>query len=60
MTKEQKKAIKRICNEYDFQNLKELRQYIKDVFDDPFDLDLWSKTEEGLYSEVIKLFEMMK
>ena len=60
MTKEQKKAIKRICNEYDFQNLKELRQYIKDVFDDPFDLDLWSKTEEGLYNELIALFGMMK
>jgi hypothetical protein len=60
MTKEQKKAIKRICDEYDFQNLKELRQYMKDVFDDPFDLDMWSKTEEGLYNELITLFEMMK
>ena len=60
MTKEQKKAIKRICSEYDFENLKELRQYIKEVFDDPFDLDLWSKTEEGLYSEVVALSGMIK
>ena len=60
MTAGQKKAIKRICIEYDFENLKELRQYIKDVFDDPFDLDVWSESEAGLYEEVTKMFKMME
>lgn len=58
MTAGQKKAVKRICIEYDFENLKELRQYIKDCYDDPFDLDLWSETEAGLYEEVTNLFDL--
>ena len=55
MTKEQRKAIKRICEDYDFENIKELRQYMKSNYDDPLDLDLWDKTEEGLYDEISRL-----
>ena len=55
MTKEQRKAIKRICEDYDFENLKELREYMKDQYDDSLDLDLWDKTEDGLYNEISKL-----
>ena len=52
MTQGQKKAIKRICNDYDFENIKELRAYFIDCFDDPLDLDLWAKDENGLYNEI--------
>lgn len=55
MTKEQRKAIKRICEDYDFENIKELRQYMKSSYDDPLDLDLWDATEEGLYNEISQL-----
>lgn len=58
MTKEQRKAIKRICNEYDFNNLQELRRHMKDNYDDPLDLDLWDKTEDGLYDELSKYVAM--
>lgn len=54
MTKEQRKAIKRICEDYDFEDLKELRAYMRDKYDDPLDLDLWDKTEDGLYDEISK------
>ena len=36
MTQEQKRAIKRICKDYDFENIK----------------DLWAKDENGLYDEI--------
>lgn len=52
MTKAQRKAIKRICNDYDFIDIRELREYMKFYYDDPLDLDLWDKTEEGLYNEI--------
>ena len=55
MTKGQRKAIKRICEDYDFENIKELRQYMKSNYDDTLDLDLWDKTEEGLYDEISRL-----
>ena len=55
MTKGQRKAIKRICKDFDFENLKELRRYMRDNYDDPLDLDLWSKTEAGLYNELERL-----
>ena len=55
MTKGQRKAIKRICEDYDFENIKELRQYMKSNYDDSLDLDLWEKTEEGLYDEISRL-----
>lgn len=58
MTKEQRSAIKRICEDYGFENIKELRQYMKFNFDDPLDLDLWDKTEDGLYNEISRLIEM--
>lgn len=55
MTKEQRKAIKRICEDFDFENLKELREYMRDFYGDPLDLELWDKTETGLYKEIENL-----
>lgn len=57
MTKEQKAAIKRICADYDFEDLKELREYMRENYDDPLDLDLWDKSEDGLYKEISKFIE---
>lgn len=57
MTKEQRKAIKRICEDYDFEDLKELREWFKDFYGDNLDLDLWDKTEDGLYEEIAKMIK---
>lgn len=57
MTKEQRKAIKRICADYDFEDLKELREWFKDFYGDNLDLDLWDKTENGLYEEIAKMIK---
>ena len=54
MTKEQRKAIKRICEDYDFEDIKELREYMRDNYGDSLDLELWDKTEDGLYNEIAK------
>lgn len=57
MTKEQRKAIKRICADYDFEDLKELREWFNDFYGDNLDLDLWDKTEDGLYEEIAKMIK---
>lgn len=57
MTKEQRKAIRRICADYDFEDLKELREWFKDFYGDNLDLDLWDKTEDGLYDEISKMIK---
>lgn len=57
MTKEQRKAIKRICADYDFEDLKELREWFKDFYGDNLDLDLWDKTEDGFYNEIAKMIK---
>ena len=57
MTKEQRKAIKRICADYDFEDLKELREWFNDFYDDNLNLDLWDKTEDGLYEEIAKMIK---
>lgn len=57
MTKEQRKAIKRICADYDFDDYKELKEWFKDFYDDTLDLDLWDKTEDGLYDEISKMIK---
>ena len=57
MTKEQRKAIKRICADYNFEDLKELREWFKDFYGDNLDLDLWDKTEDGLYEEIAKMIK---
>ena len=57
MTKEQRKAIKRICADYDFEDLKELREWFKDFYGDNLDIDLWDKTEDGLYEEITKMIK---
>jgi hypothetical protein len=53
MTKVQKKAIKRICADYDFENTKELKEYLKDSFGDTLD-EYWfnGSTEEECYAEL--------
>lgn len=55
-TKEQKQAIKRICQDYDFENVKELKEYLKDRYDDKLDY-YWFRetTEEGCYNELEKV-----
>ena len=56
MTQEQKRAIKRICKDYDFENIKDLRAYFVDRFGDALDLDLWAKDEnENLILNGIQL-----
>ena len=57
MTKKQRKTIKRICADYDFEDLKELREWFKDFYGDNLDLDLWDKTEDGLYDEISKMIK---
>ena len=57
MTKEQRKAIKRICAEYGFDDFKELKEWFKDFYGDPLDLDMWDKTEDGLYDEISKMIK---
>lgn len=54
---EQIEAIKRICADFGFDDYKELKEYFKDFFSDPLDLDLWDKTEDGLYNELAKFLE---
>lgn len=55
----QKKAIKRICSDYGFENLSELKAWIRDNYGDILD-EYWfdSDTEEGCYQELVKLVEM--
>lgn len=52
-TTEQKKAIKRICEDYDFENAKELKDWFKENYDDDFDSNwFYGKTEEECYKEI--------
>ena len=55
----QKKAIKRICADYDFDNLKELKTYLKDVYGDTLD-EYWftSTTENGCYEELERVVSL--
>ena len=58
-TKEQKQAIKRICQDYDFENAKELREYLRDRYDDKLDYYWFSETtEEGCYKELEKVVRL--
>lgn len=53
MTKEQKKAIKRICEEYDFEDVKELRSWMRDSYGDTLDADWFEgTTEDECYAEL--------
>lgn len=58
MTKEQRKAIKRICNDYDFESLRELKEWMKDQYGDTLD-EYWftAKTEEECYEELEKIMK---
>lgn len=56
MTKVQKNAIKRICEDYDFENTKELKMWIKDQYGDTLDSDWFVGTsEDDCYSELERL-----
>jgi hypothetical protein len=56
MTKEQKNAISKICKDYGFENLKELKAWLKDQYGDILD-EYWfsSTTEKGCYKELEKV-----
>lgn len=54
MTKELKKAIKRICEDYDFEDYKEIKEYARDMYGDRID-DYWYENindEESCYKEL--------
>ena len=53
MTKEQKRAIKRICEEYGFEDIRELRDWLYDNYGDRFD-EYWfdGTTEQECYEEL--------
>lgn len=55
-TKEQKQAIKRICQDYDFENVKELKEYLRDSYGDILDYYWFRETSiEGCYKELEKV-----
>ena len=57
MTKEAKRAIKRFCEDYGFDNLKELKEYAKDSYGDILD-EHWFRDlndEECCYNELMSL-----
>ena len=53
MTQEQKRAIKRICEENDFEDVKELKAWMKDMYGDTLD-NYWFEgtTEDECYAEL--------
>lgn len=59
LTKEQRQAIKRICKDYDFENIKELKSYMKEMSEDKLDY-YWfeGKTEEECYKELAHYFDL--
>lgn len=60
MTREQKNAIKRICEEYDFENTKELKEWLKDNYGDTLDKDWFSgSTEEECYAELVRVVSLL-
>jgi hypothetical protein len=61
LTNGQKQAIKKICNDFDFENYKELKAYLKDMWGDILDY-YWfsSETFENSYRELEQLLMRMK
>lgn len=56
MTKEQKNAIKRICKDYDFEDVNELKSWLKEQYGDTLDEFWFSGTsEQECYSELEKV-----
>lgn len=57
-TFEQKKAIKRICTDYDFESAKEIKHYLRDEYGDDFCPEWFSgKTEQECYNELKQVIE---
>ena len=58
MTKEQKKAIKRICADYGFEDTKELKEWMKDQYGDELD-EYWfdRTTEQECYEQLARVIE---
>lgn len=57
-TSEQKQAIKRICKEYDFEDTKELKHWLKEEYGDNFDGDWFNgKTEAECYDELVAVID---
>ena len=60
MTREQKKAINRICKNYGFENLKELRAWLRDNYGDTLDKDWFvGTTEAECYQELEKVVSFL-
>ena len=59
MKKEQKRAIKRICADYDFENTKELKEWLKEQYGDELD-EYWFRgsTEQDCYEELKEIIEI--
>ena len=57
MTKAIRKAIKRFCEDYDFEDLKELKEYAKDMYGDIVDKYWFSypDDEEASYQQLQQL-----
>ena len=61
MTKEIKKAIKKFCVDYDFENLKEIKEYAKDMSGDIID-EFWftvCNDESQCYKDLESLIPRM-
>lgn len=54
-TKNQKDAIKRICEEYDFEDWKEIRAWLRENYGDTFDGD-WFENDnyKDCYNELAR------
>lgn len=52
-TKEQKRAIDRICREYDFEDVRELRFFMREKYGDEFEeINFSSDREKDCYEEL--------
>lgn len=60
MTKELKKAIKRICEDYSFEDYKEIKEYARDIYGDKID-NYWYENindEESCYKELERVVSL--
>ena len=59
MTSEQRRAIKRICKNYDFEDVKELKLWLKEQYGDTLD-EFWfsGKTEQECYEELERVVSL--
>ena len=54
-TASQKRAIKRVCEDYDFDDTKEIREFLREQYGDCFDANWFTgDNEEFCYAELSK------